>query len=207
VTKCVPKRLTLPFTQPDPVRAEAIERLLHILEAHFEEIRKALICSSDRIDLIGGAGGIKVRKNSGVLVGTRPQLNFIEGSNITLTVVDDGISDEIDLTINAAAAAVILPSATVVTETAFGQASTAGVSADYSRGDHTHGTMALPKLDDLAAPDDNTDTDATAAAHGLLPKLSGVATEFLAGDGSWITISTAGGMTHPQVMSRVSMGF
>lgn len=31
---------------------------------------------------------------------------------------------------------------TVVTETAFGQSATAGVSATYSRGDHTHGTPA-----------------------------------------------------------------
>jgi hypothetical protein len=36
------------------------------------------------------------------------------------------------------------PSATVVTEQAFGQASSAGSSADYSRGDHTHGTPANP---------------------------------------------------------------
>lgn len=35
------------------------------------------------------------------------------------------------------------PSATVVTETLFSQASVAGVSSDYSRGDHTHGTPAL----------------------------------------------------------------
>lgn len=33
---------------------------------------------------------------------------------------------------------------TVVTETSFGQASAAGVSAEYSRGDHTHGTPAAP---------------------------------------------------------------
>lgn len=36
------------------------------------------------------------------------------------------------------------PSATVVSETSFGQASSAGSSADYSRGDHTHGTPADP---------------------------------------------------------------
>jgi len=32
----------------------------------------------------------------------------------------------------------------VVAETSFGQAATAGVSAEYSRGDHTHGTPASP---------------------------------------------------------------
>ena len=41
-----------------------------------------------------------------------------------------------------AAPASVSPSATVVTETAYGQASSAGVSDEYSRGDHTHGTPA-----------------------------------------------------------------
>jgi hypothetical protein len=38
------------------------------------------------------------------------------------------------------------PSATVVTETAYGQASTAGAAANASRGDHTHGTPPLPTV-------------------------------------------------------------
>jgi hypothetical protein len=33
---------------------------------------------------------------------------------------------------------------TVVTETTFGQAASAGVSAEYARGDHTHGTPTAP---------------------------------------------------------------
>jgi len=37
-----------------------------------------------------------------------------------------------------------LPGNTVVPETAFGQAPTAGVSAEYSRTDHSHGTPADP---------------------------------------------------------------
>lgn len=38
------------------------------------------------------------------------------------------------------------PSGTVVTETTFGQASTAGVAGTFSRGDHTHGTPAAPSV-------------------------------------------------------------
>lgn len=51
----------------------------------------------------------------------------------------------------------------------------------------SHGPLGSDplKLDDLDSPEDNTDLDATTLAHGLLPKLSGVGTEFLAGDGSW----------------------
>jgi len=41
------------------------------------------------------------------------------------------------------------------------------------------------KLDDLGTPDDNTDLNASASRHGLLPKLSNLTNEFLAGDGTW----------------------
>lgn len=54
------------------------------------------------------------------------------------------------------------------------------------------GTDAI-KLDDLAAPDDNTDLNASTSAHGLLRKLSGTATEFLDGSGAWSTPAGGGG--------------
>src|SRR5687768_16158792 len=41
---------------------------------------------------------------------------------------------------------------------------------------HQSGGVDPIKLDDLAAPDDNTDLNASASAHGLLRKLSGLAT-------------------------------
>jgi len=47
-------------------------------------------------------GGVEVSKNSAAAVGTRKTLNLIEGSNITLTIVDDPGGDEIDVTIAAA---------------------------------------------------------------------------------------------------------
>lgn len=49
-------------------------------------------------------GNVKVRKNSGALIGTRRQINLIEGANVTLTVTDDNTSDEVDVTIASAAA-------------------------------------------------------------------------------------------------------
>lgn len=52
---------------------------------------------------------------------------------------------------------------------------------------HQSGGADAIKLDDLAAPDDNTDLDASTTKHGLLKKLSGTATEFLNGSGSWAT--------------------
>lgn len=50
---------------------------------------------------------------------------------------------------------------------------------------HQSGGGDAIKLDDLAAPDDNTDLDATVSAHGLLPKLGGGTTNFLRADGTW----------------------
>lgn len=52
---------------------------------------------------------------------------------------------------------------------------------------HQSGGSDAVKLDDLAAPDDNTDLNASASAHGLLRKLSNVSTEFLNGQGNWAT--------------------
>ena len=46
------------------------------------------------------------------------------------------------------------------------------------------------KLDDFAYPDDNTDLNATSSAHGLLPKLSNNARQFLRGDGTYATYAS-----------------
>lgn len=42
---------------------------------------------------------VQVAKNSGAVTGTRKKLNFIEGSNVTLTIADDAGNDEVDITI------------------------------------------------------------------------------------------------------------
>jgi hypothetical protein len=65
---------------------------------------------------------------AGALVGARPTINFIGA-----TVVDNGGSDRVDVTIPAAPAAGGVPNALAV-----GQAGAAGVSTDYAREDHDH---------------------------------------------------------------------
>ena len=44
---------------------------------------------------------VAVRLNTGANVGERPRINFIEGSNVSLTIVDDAFSDEVQVTIAA----------------------------------------------------------------------------------------------------------
>lgn len=62
---------------------------------------------SDEISVAGLSGEladaqpVAVSKNSGATVGTRSTLNFIEGSNVTLTIADDAGGDEVDITIAA----------------------------------------------------------------------------------------------------------
>ena len=58
---------------------------------------------------------------------------------------------------------------------------------------HVSGGSDAIKLDDLAAPDDNTDLNATTSAHGLLPKLGGGTTNFLRADGTWNAPAGGGG--------------
>lgn len=67
-------------------------------------------------------------------------------------------------------------------------ASTGGAPSAHATSHQSGGSDPI-KLDDLAAPDDNTDLDASAAKHGLLPKLDGSATKALLGDGTWGTLS------------------
>lgn len=44
---------------------------------------------------------VTVRENSGANVGTQPRLNFIEGTNVTLTTANDSANNEVDITIAA----------------------------------------------------------------------------------------------------------
>mgnify|MGYP003394326077 CR=1 FL=1 len=40
---------------------------------------------------------IEITKNSGAIIGIRKQLNFIEGSGVTLTITDDSGNNQIDI--------------------------------------------------------------------------------------------------------------
>ena len=65
-----------------------------------------------------------------------------------------------------------------------------GTALVAARRDHIHPN---PALDTLAAPTDITTLNASTSAHGLLPKLSNVSTEFLNGTGTFSTPASGGG--------------
>jgi hypothetical protein len=103
------------------------------------------------------------------------------------------------------------PASTVVTETAFGQASAVGVGTLYARNDHTHGTPANPvtaheaaadphagylleslldaKGDLIAASADNTPTKVTVGTNGQVL----TANSALAAGVEWTTPAAASG--------------
>lgn len=72
---------------------------------------------------------------------------------------------------------------------------------DLSESAYKKTTVALlvgaVKLDDLATPDDNTTLDASTSVHGLCPKLSNNAAQFLNGVGSWVTPAGGGDVAGP----------
>lgn len=86
---------------------------------------------------------VSVRKNSAAPVLTRPRLNFIEGSNITITVADDTTDNEVDITI-ASTGGGANPYNTTPQPTG---TAAAGTSTEYSRGDHSHATAILAQED------------------------------------------------------------
>ncbi len=55
--------------------------------------------------------------------------------------------------------------------------------------------VEITKLDELAAPSDNTNLNASTSVHGLLKKLNNSATQFMNGQGNWVTPAGAGDMT------------
>lgn len=58
---------------------------------------------------------------------------------------------------------------------------------DHSSRHESGGADAI-KLDDLAAPDDNTDLDVSVTTHGLCPKAPNAAAQYLNGVGAWDTV-------------------
>lgn len=56
----------------------------------------------------------------------------------------------------------------------------------------TNVLITTTKLDDLAAPDNNTDLNASTTAHGLLPKLNNDDGTWLDGQGNWTTPAGSG---------------
>lgn len=79
------------------------------------------------------------------------------------------------------------------------------ITGSYAPISHTHPEYAVTgtKLDDWAAPDDNTDLNASTGSHGLLPKLGGDASKYLNGVGAWTTPPGSGTGSSTVIVTEV----
>lgn len=159
---------------------------------------------------------IAVRTDSGTTY-YREKLNIVAGTNMTINPTwGDSPSDEVTIELVSSGGGGGAPTdAQYLVATSNGTLSAERVTTNTTTVTWDHGTAGQAKanvdpsgikLDDLAAPDDNTDLNASTSAHGLLRKLSNVATEYLDGTGAWSTPAGGSGLTQPQVMARAFGG-
>jgi len=71
---------------------------------------------------------------------------------------------------------------------------------------HEAGGTDPIQLDNLAGPDDNVDLNASTTAHGLLPKLTGNASQYLDGSGGWSAPSVVIPVVRRQVTLTIDNG-
>ena len=134
---------------------------------------------------------VTVRKNTGANVGSRQRLNFIEGSNVTLTIADDGTGDEVDITIAATTPALTSANISDFTEAAqdaVGAVLTDSTTIDFTYNDAGNTITASVRLDQIALND----------VSGVLGTAKG---------GTGVSMSTTGGEGHFVMQTGVGNSF
>lgn len=159
----------------------------------------ALLDSTARVTILKGG--------QNPTTGTRRTVRMIEGAGVTLTIADDAANERVDVTIAAAGGGT--PAVSVVTETAYGQASAVGAGTNYARQDHTHGTPSLGTTGATAAAgNDARLSDArTPTAHATTHQPGGtdaLAVDAAAATGSLRTLGTGAAQAAAGTDSRLS---
>jgi len=116
-------------------------------------------------------------------------------TEINITINDGGVDH--DSTLNYSAdehftQAAISITNSQISDTNAGTDPTADLEEETHASEHQSGGTDEIKLDDLGAPDDNTDLNVSITKHGLTPKAPNDASKFLDGTGSWSTPSGSG---------------
>ena len=160
------------------------------------------------IDTVGSATGtVNAVKEAGVQVGDADiatldfdgdDFNTTESPDkeVNITIRDAGINHDglanFDVAEHFTQAAISITAAQISNLNA-GTDPTADLEEESHATEHQSGGADAIKLDDLGTPDDNTDLNASILRHGLTPKLSNIATEYLNGLGAWSTPAGSGG--------------
>jgi hypothetical protein len=134
---------------------------------------------------LGLAGAFTVDSNGNLVLNVAPPLTVTNNSPLTLTL-------QTDTTLKTANGKLATNIPVATASRAGLMPALEGSSAKFLAGDGAYRIpiYPVPRLDECAPPTDTTNLDSSTTAHGLLPKLSGVVTEALLGDGTWGTIST-----------------
>ena len=146
----------------------------------------------DETVALGNVARTTVRKNTGADVGSRRRLNFIEGTNITLTIADDGAGEEVDITIAAAGATVPGSDKQIVYNASGVLGAESGFEYDYSTNQAT--IPGLTVTEDLLFSGDISPTQLTADQDNYNPTGLSTATVLrLTSDGTRVITGIAGG--------------
>lgn len=89
--------------------------------------------------------------------------------------------------------------------TALSSATITGVVPSAHATSHKTGGSDAIKLDELSAPTDITTLNASASAHGLLPKLSNASTDFLNGTGAFSVPPGAAAAASAELMAWIGI--
>lgn len=167
---------------------------------------------NERLRRLGDAlVGIRVRKNTGTTTYERTRLNFIEGSNVTLTVTDDAVDDEIDITIAATGSSGAPSTATYIVQTADAGLSNEQALSVLATGlvKNTTGTgvlsIGVAGTDYAAASHNHAATDITSGTMATARLGSGTANSstYLRGDQTWATPASSGGATLDDIIAMI----
>lgn len=145
------------------------------------------------LELIRGRGtaAAPLRTKSGDLLGYIGAYGYNAVDDVTAATLNSAICADVEFLATAAHTAASRPGKIVFATTPTGAITSLARWTIDQDGALTPTAPAYlnVKLDDLIAPDDNTDLDASTSAHGLLKKLPGGTTTYLRADGSFAAVT------------------
>ena len=135
-------------------------------------------------------------EKAGTVIGVRRRLNFIEGSNVTLTIVDDSANDEVDITIASTGGG-------GVSDGDYGDITVSGVGTVWT----IDNGLAATKIADGSVTSaefqylGGVTSDIQTQLNAKLATPTGTpdGTKYLRDDNSWQTVSGGSGLSQQQI--------
>lgn len=144
-----------------------------------------------------GTEAAPLRTRSGDLISALTGYGYNAADDVTGALLDSNSTVAIEFSATGAHTATSQPGKIAISTTPVGAVTPL---VRWTIGDDGGLTPTAPaylnvKLDDLVAPDDNTDLNASTSAHGLMMKYPGGTTTFLRADGTFATPTASAAVT------------